>query len=152
MHILLVVLLMVFVFSGQASGADGPISEDSATCIECHSTFNPGILAAWKKSRMSRVIPRAAKSVAAKERRVSFEQIPENLANVVVGCAECHTLNPEKHKDSFEHNGYKVHVVVTPQDCATCHPVEVNQFGKNLMSEAYGNLENNPVYQSIVNR
>ena len=33
MHILLVVLLMVFVFSGQASGADGPISEDSATCI-----------------------------------------------------------------------------------------------------------------------
>ena len=71
---------------------------------------------------------------------------------MVVGCAECHTLNPEKHKDSFEHNGYKVHVVVTPQDCATCHPVEVNQFGKNLMSEAYGNLENNPVYQSLVNR
>jgi hypothetical protein len=101
---------------------------------------------------MSRVIPRAAKSVAAKERRVSFEQLPENLANVVVGCAECHTLNSEKHKDSFEHNGYKVHVVVTPQDCATCHPVEVNQFGKNLMSEAYGNLENNPVYRALLNR
>ncbi len=55
MRILLVVLLMVFVFSGQASGADVPISEDSHACIECHSTFNPGILAAWKKSRMSRV-------------------------------------------------------------------------------------------------
>src|SRR4030042_5156843 len=101
MKILLVVLLTVFVFSGQASGADVPISEDSHACIECHSTFNPGILAAWKKSRMPRVIPRAAKSVAAKERRVSFEQIPENLTNVVVGCAECQPLNSEKHKDSF---------------------------------------------------
>jgi hydroxylamine dehydrogenase len=150
MKFFLIVFLAVFLFSGQASGTEGPVSEESTACIECHSTFNPGIVSAWKKSRMSRVIPRAAKSVAAKQRRVSFEQIPENLANVAVGCAECHTLNSEKHKDSFEHNGYKVHVVVTPQDCATCHPVEVNQFGKNLMSEAYGNLENNPVYQSLV--
>jgi hypothetical protein len=35
--------------------------------------------------------------------------------------------------------------VVTPEDCATCHPVEVGQYGKNLMSHAYGNLKNNSV-------
>jgi hypothetical protein len=147
---LVLAIVAVFVFSGHASGSDSPVSEESATCIECHSTFNQGLVSAWKKSRMSRVIPRAAKGVADKERRVSFDQIPENLGNVVVGCAECHTLNSEKHKDSFEHNGYTVHVVVTPQDCATCHPVEVAQYGKNLMAEAYGNLENNPVYQGLV--
>ena len=75
--------------------------------------------------------------------------MPEALAGVVVGCAECHTVNAEKHKDSFEHNGYQVHVVVTPQDCSTCHPVEAGQFEKNLMSHAYGNLENNPVYRDL---
>ena len=150
MKFFLIVFFAVFVFSGESSGADVPVSEDSATCIECHSTFNAGIVAAWEKSRMSKITPRAAKSAAPKERRVSFDQLPDPLADVVVGCAECHTLRSEKHKDSFEHNGHQVHVVVTPQDCATCHPVEVTQFSKNLMSEAYGNLENNPVYQSMV--
>jgi hypothetical protein len=94
--------------------------------------------------------PRAAKELREKERRVSYEQLPESLAGVVVGCAECHTLNPEKHKDSFEHNGCRVHVVVTPQDCSTCHAVEAHQYEKNIMSHAYGNLEHNAVYQDLV--
>jgi hypothetical protein len=84
-----------------------------------------------------------------KKRRVSFEQVPEKLASVVVGCAECHTLNPDKHADTFDHNGFKVHVVVTPADCATCHPVEVDQYGRNTMAHAYGNLKNNAVYHSM---
>ena len=67
-----------------------------------------------------------------------------------MGCAECHTLNPDKHSDTFEHNGYQVHIVVTPEDCATCHPVEVKQYGHNLMSQAYGNLMNNSLYQDLM--
>jgi hypothetical protein len=59
-------------------------------------------------------------------------------------------MNPGKHPDSFEHNDFNVHVVVTPGDCATCHPTEVGQYGKNLMSHAYGNLENNLVYRGLV--
>jgi hypothetical protein len=59
-------------------------------------------------------------------------------------------MDPEKHPDTFEHNGFQVHVVVTPEDCATCHPVEVRQYGKNIMSHAYGNLQNNPVYRGLV--
>jgi len=39
--------------------------------------------------------------------------------------------------------------VVTPEDCATCHPDEVDQYGRNLMSQAYGNLMNNPVHVSL---
>ena len=84
------------------------------------------------------------------ERRVSSEKIPGTLAGTVVGCAECHTLNAGKHKDSFEHNGFQVHVVVTPEDCATCHGKEVQQYGQNLMAKAYGNLMNNPVYRQLV--
>jgi hypothetical protein len=98
---------------------------------------------------MSKITPTVARSMVSKKRRVSFEKVPDRLARVVVGCAECHTLNPEKHKDTFEHNGYQVHVVVTPEDCATCHPIEAEQYKKNLMSQAHGNLANNVVYHDL---
>ncbi|UCD86984.1 MAG: cytochrome c3 family protein, partial [Desulfobacterales bacterium] len=118
--------------------------------IQCHSSVHPGIVADWEKSRMARVTPRAARSMILKKRRVSFEEVPSKLASVVVGCAECHTMNPKKHQDTFEHNGYQVNVVVTPEDCATCHPVEARQYSKNLMYNAVGNLKNNPVYHGLV--
>jgi hydroxylamine dehydrogenase len=36
-----------------------------------------------------------------------------------VGCAECHGLKARKaHADTFDHNGYDIHVVVSPDDCA----------------------------------
>lgn len=144
-------LLIVCFFSPLAYGAEAQISDDSQTCMDCHASLNPGIVAGWQKSRMARITPAAAKSLPLREKRVSFDQLPEELANVVVGCAECHTLNPEKHQDTFDHNGYSVHVVVTPEDCATCHPVEEDQYRKNLMSYAYVNLKSNLVYHGLVN-
>ncbi len=66
-----------------------------------------------------------------------------------MGCAECHISNPEKHKDTFDHNGYQVHVVVSPVDCARCHAVEAEQYGQNIMAHAYGNLVNNSLYQDL---
>ncbi len=144
-------VLMVFLCTQVAFGASGRISDESKICIECHSSVNPGIVAGWQKGRMAKVTPKAARSMILRKRRVSFETVPDRLARVVVGCAECHTMNADKHRDTFEHYGYKVHVVVTPEDCATCHPVEVGQYGKNLMSHAYGNLKNNSVYLGLVN-
>ena len=47
-------------------------------------------------------------------------KIPDSLKKTVVGCFECHGQDPDKHKDTFEHFGSKIHVVVTPNDCATC--------------------------------
>jgi hydroxylamine dehydrogenase len=146
----LIFLIPLFLLPGAVSGADDrPLSDESASCLECHASLHPGIVAGWQKSRMSKITPTAAKALPERKRRVSYEQLPEALAGVVVGCAECHTLNAESHKDSFDHNGYEVHTVVTPQDCSTCHPVEARQFEKNIMSHAYGNLENNPVYREL---
>jgi hydroxylamine dehydrogenase len=150
MRYFLAALFLLPALCGSASGADVPISDDSAACLECHRSVHPGIVSGWAKSRMAHTTPRAAKELPEKRRRVSYEQLPEAIAGVVVGCAECHTLNPEKHKDSFEHNGYRVHPVVTPQDCSTCHPVEAGQYEKNLMSHAYANLEKNPVFQGLI--
>ena len=143
-------VLMAFLFVGVALGAGGRISKDSKACIECHASVHPGIVADWEKSRLAKVTPMAARSMIQKKRRVSFESVPAKMGRVVVGCAECHTMNPEKHRDTFEHNGYQVHVVVTPEDCATCHPVEVDQYSKNIMCQAYGHLQNNPVYRALV--
>lgn len=146
----LIFLIPLFLLPGTVSGTDDrPLSDDSASCLECHASLHPGIVAGWQKSRMSKITPTAAKALPERKRRVSYEQLPEALAGVVVGCAECHMLNPETHNDSFDHNGYPVHTVVTPQDCSTCHPVEAGQFEKNIMSHAYGNLENNPVYREL---
>jgi hypothetical protein len=84
------------------------------------------------------------------QRRVSAESVPSGLRDSTVGCAECHLLNPDKHRDTFSHNGKKVHTVVTPQDCATCHPEERSQFAENKMSQAHDNLTQNSVYQMLI--
>ncbi|MBW1784152.1 MAG: hydroxylamine oxidase [Deltaproteobacteria bacterium] len=126
-----------------------PVSEDTEACLECHAMVYPGIVEDWKKSRMARVTPAQAMKKPKMEQRVSADKVSDSLSRVVVGCAECHTLNPDKHEDSFDHNGYRVHVVVTPKDCATCHPVERREYDQNLMAHAYGNLKHNAVYQAL---
>ena len=132
-----------------ATSGNFPISDDTNACLSCHRDVTPAIVSDWERSRMSRITPAAARSMVARKRRVSFEKISDRLFRVGVGCAECHTMNPETHADSFEHNGFEIHTVVTPEDCATCHPVERDQYRKNLMSHAYGNLQNNPVYRDL---
>ena len=126
------------------------ISGTTETCLACHALVTPGIVSDWKRSRHASVSPVEALKKSKLERRISNEKVPGELADIVVGCAECHTTNPEKHQDTFDHNGYKVHGVVTPIDCMTCHPIEAQQFAKNLMSHAYGNLNNNSLYRSLI--
>jgi hydroxylamine dehydrogenase len=84
------------------------------------------------------------------ERRISSAQIDSSLRFVTVGCYECHGLNTDKHKDAFEHNGYILNVIVSPNDCATCHSEERRQYANNLMAHAYGNLVDNTLYQDFI--
>ena len=129
-----------------------PISEETEMCLECHATLHPGIVQEWMKSRHAKVMPAEGLKKRTLERRVSVNKVPEHLGNVAVGCAECHTMNADTHKDTFQHNDYQVHVVVTPKDCATCHEVEAEQYGKNVMSYARINLLENPVYVDLMNQ
>jgi hypothetical protein len=127
--------------------AAAPVSDATEDCIGCHTEVTPGIVADWRGSRMAKVTPAEALQKRPVERRISVQKPPAGLADTVVGCAECHTMNLDRHADTFEHNGYRVHIVVTPEDCATCHPVVRAQYAKNLMANAYGNL-----YDSLENR
>lgn len=131
-----------------------PVSEASEECLSCHGLFSPGIVSDWRSGRHASSSLRASMAKPARERRVSLVStrgIVDSLqGHVAVGCAECHTLDPELHKDTFPHNGYRVHVVVTPSDCAHCHPAEREEFQtRNKMAHAYGNLHDNPLFQQL---
>lgn len=132
----------------EAAG-DVHISEATAECLDCHASIHPGIVKDWRNGRHATHTPRQGLSADKLSRRVSSDTIPEGLLNVVIGCAECHTLHPDKHADTVEHNGYPMHVVVTPRDCATCHSQESGQYAENIMSHAVQNLAGNDVYQQL---
>ncbi len=131
-----------------------PRSEATEECLSCHSLFSPGVAHDWRRSRHASNTVEMSLKKPAKERRVSLtsvDQVRGVAAYVAVGCAECHTASPDSHEDTFLHNGYRVHVVVTPADCAQCHPVERDQYtARNKMAHAHGNLSNNPLYSSLV--
>lgn len=124
-------------------------SDDTTTCLGCHATTHPGLVADWQAGRHALVTPAADRARPAAARRLSAATVPEALAGHTVGCAECHTANAGKHADSFEHNGFQVHVVVTPEDCALCHAEERAQYAGNLMAHAYGNLMGNALYADL---
>jgi hypothetical protein len=141
--------LAVFEAAGKPGPEEKPVSDATSECLDCHEVVSPGIVADWRRSRHAATTPAEALKKNKLEKRVSSEKIPDELSGVVVGCAECHKLRPDAHKDSFEHSEHKVHTVVTPADCATCHKVEASQYEKNIMAHAYGNLKDNPVFQSL---
>jgi hydroxylamine dehydrogenase len=127
------------------------LSSETQDCIDCHINVTPGIVKDWETSRHSHTVVKDALLKSPLQKRISAVNIPAVLQDHVVGCYECHSRNIEKHKDNFEHFGYKINVIVTPNDCATCHPVEVSQYEKSKKANAYNNLMGNPVYHLLVN-
>jgi len=140
--------IVLVLLAGNAP-ANTPVSRDTMGCLDCHESLHPGIVEDWRASRHARTTPGEAMKAKGKARRVSATEVPEALRAVSVGCAECHTMRPEAHADTFDHGGYEVHVVVSPDDCAVCHAVEREQYRGNLMAHAHGNLMDNEVYQLL---
>lgn len=134
-----------------AYGAGLPLSAETNGCLGCHRSATPGIVGDWESSRHSRTTPAEGMEKPELQRRISAEEVPGALRDKAVGCYECHGLNPDDHKDNFLHYGYRINVVVSPPDCATCHPVEAEQYAGSKKANAWGNLEYNPVYLTLVN-
>ncbi|MBI4689107.1 MAG: hydroxylamine oxidase [Nitrospirae bacterium] len=127
------------------------LSTQTRACIGCHKIYTPGIVEDWLSSRHSKITPAdALKKPVVLQRRISVEKIADDLSGYVVGCFECHSLNPEKHKDNFQHMGYRINVVVSPADCSACHPVEMKQYMEGKKAHARKNLIANPVYHTLV--
>jgi hydroxylamine dehydrogenase len=152
------ILLFVFLYSPINISADEKKEEVSSTklstqtkaCISCHKIYTPGIVKDWLSSRHSRTLPADALKKPALERRISADTVTDELGSYAVGCYECHSRNPERHQDNFQHMGYKINVVVTPNDCKTCHPREVEQFSDTKKYYAYKNIMKNPLYHTLI--
>ncbi len=130
--------------------AENNLSEETTICLNCHKKATPGIVADWRQSLHSQMTMSKALAKSDLEKRVSADQQYRGATDTVIGCAECHMLNTGEHDDHFEHNGFTINVIVSPRDCASCHPVEVKEYQQNIMSKAYRNLNKNPVFRSLV--
>jgi len=126
------------------------LSSQTQACLGCHRRYTPGIVGDWLSSRHSHIIPGEAMAKPTLEKRISAEKLAETLSGVAVGCYECHGLNPDRHKDNFSHFGFKINVVVSPNDCNTCHTTEARQFSDSKKAHAIKNLMSNPVYHTLV--
>ena len=134
-------ILAGLLFAGGPAGAEParevPVSPVTAECLDCHAEIHPGITADWRAGVHAEAV----------------YQGPDGQAEPSsIGCAECHTLggdNDNKKAGRFEHNGYLVHTVVSPADCAVCHSEPAAQFKNNLMAHAYGNLVDNKLYRDL---
>ncbi len=148
--VFLMVLAVFFTFFmfGPAWGK-APVSDATQECLDCHGSFHPGIAADWAGSRHAATTPKAAMQAKGLALKVSSPKVPDALLDTSVGCAECHMLRGDKHADTFEHNGYDIHVVVSPDDCAVCHVTERAQYAENIMAAAHGNLADNPLYNDL---
>jgi len=127
------------------------ISSQTQACLGCHNRYTPGIVKDWLTSRHSKTIPGEAMKKAVLEKRISAEGLPKELREFAVGCFECHSQHPESHKDNFDHMGFKINVIVTPDDCRSCHPAEAKQFSESKKAYAYKDLMENSVYRTMVN-
>jgi hypothetical protein len=149
--IVLAVGVSVLIHQEALAAAEAKSSEATQACIECHRIIHPGIVADWQRSRHALITPKAAAAVGGLGRKVSSESVPGDLQDTTVGCAECHTLRPKEHADTFDHNGHDIHIVVSPGDCRTCHAQEAEQYSRNIMAHAYKNLAGNKLYNDLEN-
>jgi hydroxylamine dehydrogenase len=147
---LAVLIIWSIVFNAPIAWCDKlPISDATRECLDCHESIHPGIVEDWKTSRHASTTPRKAMSEKEISLKVSSKDVPDEYLDVVVGCAECHTGRSKVHSDTFNHNEYDVHTVVSPDDCAICHSQEVKQYSENIMSFAFTNLNSNLLYQDL---
>ncbi len=147
----LIVAGAAFFVPAVIAASEVKVSEATQACIECHRVVHPGIVADWQRSRHSQISPKSAMAVSGLGLKVSNPIVPEVLRETAVGCAECHMLRPQEHADTYEHNGYDIHTVVSPGDCRTCHSQEAEQYSRNIMSHAYKNLAGNKLYNDLEN-
>ena len=109
--------LVVGLIAMVPSPAVAGVSEISGECIDCHRELMPGLVAEWERSQHF---------------------------NADVGCYECHGAEAGE-VDAFEHEGHQIAIIVSPKDCARCHPLEFAEFQRSHHADAaniLGSLDN----------
>ena len=97
----------------EAEGGRGAavVPASSQQCVDCHTQVSRGVVDHWTGST------HAVKGV---------------------GCVDCHKAEAGD-ADVFTHYGAQIATIVTPRDCAQCHPTEAAEFAKSHHSKG-GNI------------
>ncbi len=93
------------------------LSRESRACIQCHQKESPAVVQQWGASKHFRA---------------------------KVGCYECHVARAGE-PDAFMHYKQRISVIVSPRDCAVCHPTEVREFSDSHHAQGgkiLGSLDN----------
>ena len=104
--VLLLVAAGALVLPGLGFAGSGDSPIDP--CISCHDTITPGVVKQWQDSKH---------------------------AKVGVKCYVCHQAK-EGDPAGFEHEGFLVTAVVSPNYCAGCHDKQVQEFKDSMHDEA----------------
>jgi hydroxylamine dehydrogenase len=143
-------VLGIGLFCSALPAATAELSSETEACLECHQIYTPGLVGDWEKSRHAKRSLSQALALPESQRRISIENLSDQDGDQLIGCYECHSLNPDKHKDNFDHFGYEINVVVSPEDCRSCHPVEVSQYTGSKKWHALDILTKNPLFDQMV--
>lgn len=84
------------------------ITAANKLCVGCHRNHAPALVKEWERSRHARH---------------------------GIGCVDCHKANPGE-IDAWQHIGTWVSALVTPKDCARCHPQEYEEFSRSHHASA----------------
>ncbi len=87
------------------------VPASSQACVDCHGQTTPGIIEHWEGS---------------------------THAERGVACYECHRAE-QGDVDAFAHFGSLIATIVTPRDCARCHPLVQEEFARSHHAAA-GNI------------
>jgi hydroxylamine dehydrogenase len=83
-------------------------SDTGKKCVACHTIQTPGLVKEWEDSRHGKS---------------------------GVDCYTCHKAEASD-KDGFMHHNIRIHIIVSPKNCGTCHATEVAQFTRSHHAKA----------------
>src|SRR5215470_10063092 len=101
----LCIVLHVTTAAAQAPAAGAPQprpawgAKEGEACLGCHGPMNPALTEEWRASAHGQK---------------------------GVNCYDCHRAEAGD-PDAFEHNGFRIAVIVSPKDCGACHQKEVDE-------------------------
>jgi len=99
--IVAVVTLCLALGNGRAAAQNTPVSgaPEGQACIQCHTQQNPALAEEWRISAHGQH---------------------------GINCYDCHRATANN-PGAFDHNGFRISVIVSPADCGRCHQKEVDE-------------------------
>ncbi|MBN1826643.1 MAG: hypothetical protein JW958_10275 [Candidatus Eisenbacteria bacterium] len=110
--------LLVSVVCAFFAFAASPVENVAGRCMTCHKEVSPGLYRQWYAS----------------------EHAVHNIT-----CVDCHGAERGE-PDAFEHEGAVIATLVTPKDCGSCHPREMEQVDHSYHATAGLILESQDAY------